>query len=242
MFELSESMEVAQIDNIGPNAVTCVVIDNLYANPDEVRRFALKHRGEAEKINEYCDFGDRLAIKHKDIRNIKEVVDDFVRNRAIWNNWYDELSYETNWHDAEFLVNFTSHQTLVNNPFGLIPHQDTYLRFQLPSRFGVVIYLNTPEECEGGTNFYSYLGKQGLERSLLYEKQFKDITSADNKCTETYEELFNTIQMSSALKIEAEIGMRYNRMLIYPVDILHAPSMAPGWFKNHERIAQVMFL
>ena len=103
---------------------------------------------KAGKINEHCDYGDRLAIKHKDIRNIKEVVDDFVRNRAIWNNWYDELSYETNWHDAEFLVNFTSNQTLVNNPFGLIPHQDTYLRFQLPSRFGVVIYLNTPEECE----------------------------------------------------------------------------------------------
>ena len=242
MFEIGNALEVAQLDGIGPNAVTCMVIDNLYQNPDEVRKFALTHRDEAGKINEHCDFGDRLSIPHKDIRNIKEVVDDFVRNRAIWNNWYDELSYETNWRNAEFLVNFTSNQTLVNNPFGLIPHQDTYLRFQLPSRFGVVIYLNTPEECQGGTNFYSYLNKQGLERSLLYEKQFTEITSADNKCTESYQGLFDTLRMSSALKIEAEIGMRYNRMLIYPVDVLHAPSMAPGWFKNNERIAQVLFL
>ena len=27
--------------------------------------------------------------------------------------------------------------------------------------------------------------------------------------------------------------MRYNRMLIYPVDVLHAPT-SPGWFKDHE--------
>jgi hypothetical protein len=242
MFELSNELEVAQIDNIGPNAVTCMVVDNIYQNPDEVRNFAKKHREDASKINDYCDFGDRLAIKHKDIYNLREVIDDFVRNRSIWNNWYDELSYETNWRNAEFLVNFTSHQTLVNNPFGLIPHQDTYLRFQLPSRFGVVIYLNTPDECIGGTNFYSYLNKQGVERPLLYEKQFKDITSANNTCTESYQDLFNTLQMSSAMKIEAEIGMRYNRMIIYPVDVLHAPSMAPGWFKDHERIAQVLFL
>ena len=42
MFELSESLEVIAINDIGPENRSAMLIDNFYANPDEVRNLALK--------------------------------------------------------------------------------------------------------------------------------------------------------------------------------------------------------
>ena len=42
MFEVNPELEITAITDIGPEDRSAIVIDNFYANPDEVRNLALK--------------------------------------------------------------------------------------------------------------------------------------------------------------------------------------------------------
>ena len=42
MFEVNPDLEITAITDIGPEDRSAIVIDNFYANPDEVRNLALK--------------------------------------------------------------------------------------------------------------------------------------------------------------------------------------------------------
>ena len=42
MFEVNPQLEITAITDIGPEDRSAIVIDNFYANPDEVRNLALK--------------------------------------------------------------------------------------------------------------------------------------------------------------------------------------------------------
>ena len=57
---------------------------------------------------------------------------------------------------------------------GGIPHQDA----AVDTNYGVVIYLNKPEECSGGTRLYSYCGQQSqtcANSHRLFIRQCHDI-------------------------------------------------------------------
>ena len=45
MFELSDQLEVIAITDVGPEKRNCMLIDNFYKNPDEVRgNFVKNHQ------------------------------------------------------------------------------------------------------------------------------------------------------------------------------------------------------
>ena len=46
MFELSKELDIKVASDIGPNKKNAVVIDNFYANPDEVRNLCLQSKSE----------------------------------------------------------------------------------------------------------------------------------------------------------------------------------------------------
>lgn len=234
MFELNPDLDITVIKNIGPNKVSAIVIDNFYENPWEVRRLALTSNEEKKSINPHYHYGDRGFLPSKEItKNFKPLFDQLLQDEHIWGaNQLKIDQYEKNLSESGFMWNINNEDNILKNPLGIVPHQDTYPTFPMPSQYGVVMYLNTPEECRGGTLLYSYCGRMIVDESIM--NKWEDIGNFDS--------LRFAIDTSLGLNVEFRLDMAWNRCVIYPASILHCPEMVRGWFMNYDRIAQVMFL
>jgi len=232
MFELNPDLEITVLKDIGPNKVSAVTIDNFYQNPWEVRNLALKQKDK--EVNPHYHYGDRGFLPTKEVaKNLKPLFDQLLQDENIWpDRKLIPEQYNQNWDDSGFMFNLNNEDNIMKNPLGIVPHQDTYFSYRMPSQYGVVIYLNTPEECRGGTLLYSYLGNMTVKESIL--DKYKDY--------ENFDLLRFTIDASLALEVEFRLNMTWNRCVVYPANILHCPEMERGWFMNYDRIAQVFFL
>ena len=110
------------------------------------------------------------------------------------------------------------------------PHQDGPMTFPkqfISSRTGFAssVFLNTPEECSGGTALYTYKGEQS---PLQMPEQ-----SVDHFITES-EGDWEKIGL---------IEMKWNRLVIYNNFILHTPyiKQGMGFTGNIYRINQMIF-
>ena len=72
MFELSETLEVIAINEVGPEKRNCMLIDNFYQNPDEVRSLALRlpKRKDINLVNHHS--GTRSVLETEEIRKNTE--------------------------------------------------------------------------------------------------------------------------------------------------------------------------
>ena len=72
MFELSDSLEVIAITDVGPEKRNAMLIDNFYKNPDEVRQIALKlpKREDINLINHHS--GTRSVYETQELRKNTE--------------------------------------------------------------------------------------------------------------------------------------------------------------------------
>ena len=243
MFDLNDSLEIKVArDILGRNAV---VVDNFYKNPDEVREFALSNinnRGrEVASIP-----GGRIYVDTDEVRDkLKGIFHTLCFDPDIWrrDQVYDEPFFNKMWDDQGFMCNVINDETLLNNPLGIIPHQDYYPSNDktfdgvIRSRYGSVIYLNTPEECHGGTNLYSF-----NKHISIFEREHCGIPVIEDA---TDEELYNHIRSyldNNFCNVEHSFEMVYNRMVLYEADVLHGQNAELGHFTNFDRINQVLFM
>lgn len=93
-----------------------------------------------------------------------------------------------------------------------VPHQahtdDTM------GQYGMVLYLNRPEDCKGGTSFVQH-SETGM-----------DSTPKNTKEGEIWKRDTNT---PDAWQITDEVGMQPNRALIFDTDMMHRPEPPAGF-------------
>ena len=88
-----------------------------------------------------------------------------------------------------------------------------------------VIYLNKGKECKGGTGFYTYKGMQvnPYQEGIWREEIVTDSVGP-----------WELVHLAK---------MKYNRMIMYPDNILHGSYDKPGWFEGDTyRLVQVFFI
>ena len=230
MFELNKEIDITVVSNIGDEKRNAIIVDNFYKNPDEVREYALTSPRTSKKDNPELQSGLpgwRVFVDNKKVVENLRPIFERIRKLKFWRNPLKEDAWEHHWTTTGFLCNIMNAETRAIG--GGIPHQDA----AVDTNYGVVIYLNKPEECSGGTRLYSYCGQQSQ-------------TCANSQMSDLYTEL----SMQQWLKdhgtdkwnVELEFEMVYNRMIMYEADLLHAQWYAEDAFTNCDRIAQVLFL
>ena len=245
MFELNEHRKVNYIRGIGKDRRTVVVIDNFYENPDEVRSLALNTRSE-RRDDLICGIpGERIFIETPEVRDhLKLLFDSFCMQVGLWKKPIDHQKYDQQWDRVGFMCNIMNSESITINPWLNLPHQDSSKAdFHAPNQFGVVVFLNTPEECVGGNNLYSYDGMMTLPCSTLnYIKKPEGFDEEVSKEDQLFPYIHDWINGDREWKVEHRFDMVYNRCIVYESDVLHSPDIDTGMFTDYDRVNQVMFL
>jgi len=248
MFHLSDDLEVKIQQNIGPQKKSVVVIDNFYKDPDAVRQLCL----ESEKKNDpqllsYMP-GTRVHIETTEVRRkLYSLFKELCFDRDIWGpngNPPDVGHFNNEWQRAAFMCNVINDQTLMDKPMGIIPHQDSYT-MELPpikSNHAAVIYLNTPEECAGGTNLWSKCGEMSIPRKGNTGIHHPPRPQETMDSREVFEHIHWSLFNNEEWKVEHEFEMVYNRMALYESKVLHSQNVDLGMFTDYDRINQVLFM
>jgi hypothetical protein len=142
---------------------------------------------------------------------------------------------------AEDMVNVeeTFIQNCINRSTFLVNIQNSNLPVRLPhidnpkdGRWAVGIFLNTPEECVGGTAFFKYKGDTSAD--------IREVMSAEEAAQ--YKHYLQESDGKHWEKIHMA-EMKYNRMIIYRQSALHTPYIPPNTFTDDApRMIQMIFI
>ena len=222
VFAINPSLTV-QTKNIGKNKIA--IADNFYKNPKMVRELILTIPSTISETHKGGMVGRRVESYY----DLSPLADPFYKILTnLWDytkNWSYDAIYEM-FKQASFIGNIMNEEMLEPRT----PHQDGPMTFPkqfISSRTGFAssVFLNTPEECSGGTALYTYKGEQS---PLQMPEQ-----SVDHFITES-EGDWEKIGL---------IEMKWNRLVIYNNFILHTPyiKQGMGFTGNIYRINQMIF-
>ena len=238
MFEPNDNMTPQITEDI--KGRTAIIIDNFYKNPDEVRELALSLEDDdsSDLVNGFP--GVRGFYETSEVK--EKLYDVYFHLCTKYFPTFDEKEFENNWGKAGFLVNVLNEETLKANPIGIIPHQDWWMSDPEASsfQFGSVIYLNTPQECAGGTNLYSHNGEMSIPYDL--EPEWAQHLNHIEQDIEKVKYVKSKVDGYNPYTCEFEAKMVYNRMVLYQADVLHSQNVDLGMFHNYNRINQPLFM
>ena len=257
MFELNKDPDITLVSDIGPENRNALIIDNFYQNPDEVRQLALDSPKHTYKDNPSLVAGlpgTRVLVNDDSMRKNIEPFFYGLSQDNIWVRPFNKEWWDMNWDKSAFICNVTRDITdcKTNPEGGIVPHQDS-----IDTHFGCVVYLNTPEECQGGTRIYSYDGIQSFTAPPFYSAQekreyldgvFNSLLKGKEKNIDrvTYNkwvrDYVNDGIEDSLWKVELTFEMVYNRCILYESDVMHSQYSDATMFLDHDRIAQVLFM
>ncbi len=219
VFAVNPDYKLSVIE-VGDEKSKIAIVDNFYLNPMMVRDLALTIPPSTnERILNYLPYGndsgrinafyilDHLGPIYDKI--IKEVFQDFVKD-------YDNDYFVESFKRATFMVNVMTS----NNLPPRLPHVDYPDKRLLAS----AIYLNTPEECAGGTAFYTFGGNQYADE-ITYSSKTIDIAGTTPPDHFVVDDCGDWKQIGLA-------EMKFNRMVIYSQNLFHSPYIKPGMFTN----------
>lgn len=234
MFEVNPECEITAITDIGPDDRSAVVIDNFYENPEEVRQLALKlERKKDIAFNNHPNGIDRAAYETPELRkNVEHLLKQIMFDDEHWGRPADRPTINENMQYMWFLVEYLNEQVMIDQPDRLIPFQLWYEHNPSPFQFKIEIYLNKEEECFGGTNIWNFAGKTSVveDMKLMYaSKKHFDIIKDVYESSWTWHREFT-------------FGMKYNRAIIIPADLLQAPIMNTGKYVDFDRMTQAIFI
>ena len=243
-FELNDSLDVKVFQHKGRGAV---IIDDFYKNPDEVRKLALTEpiSDDEKLVSGFPGWRVFKKFEFLDTR-IYDLFLDLCFDNDIWNakSLGDVAGFDINWEKAGFMVNILNDSSLMKDPLAIVPHQDAYTGVKEPGlpnfQFGANIYLNTPEECAGGTAWYSFDGEMSIPK-----REISGIPVPPNADKLSNREIFNHVKkhtLGPRWKLEHEFEMVYNRMVMYEAEVLHGQSVDLGMFTDYNRMNQVLFM
>ena len=244
MFNLNPSMDIKTFKHKGRGAV---IIDDFYTNPDEIRKFAKSQPLQGDES--LCSGFPGSRVFKKDER-VKYFLYDLFYNLALDNDIWDRQHcidinhFNRSWDSVGFMVNVLNDKSLIKDPLGIVPHQDAYTGVREPGlpnfQFGANIYLNTPNECAGGTAWYSFDGEMSIPK-----REISGIPVPPNADKLSNREIFNHVKkhtLGPRWKLEHEFEMVYNRMVLYQAEVLHGQSVDLGMFTDYNRMNQVLFM
>ena len=233
MFELNPQMEITAVNDIGPDGRCAIVIDNLYENPDAVRDLAIKlpRSKNVNFVNHHT--GSRAAYETGEVRkNLEILLEELTDNQEFWGRKTDKQARSNSMQHMWFLVDYINEQSIIEEPLRLLPFQCYYEHNPSPFQFTVDIFLNRTKECFGGINIWNFAGKTSIVEDIknMYADKGKfDIIK------DVYESKFTWAR-------EMTFGMKFNRAVILPADLLVAPILNTGKFTDIDRITQKLFL
>ena len=233
MFELSETLEVVAITDIGPDNRCAMLIDNFYQNPDEVRDLALKlpKREDIPLVNHHS--GTRSVLETEELRkNTERLFKELVYDDQFWGRPTDRSFVEKNMEFMPFLVDWIDQDTIAKQPLQLLPHQVYYPENPSPFQFTIEIFLNKNMPNCGGTDLWSFAGKTTVDEDM--KNMYAD-ADAFSLRKDVYESVL-------AWKQCMMFGMKFNRAIIVPCDILQAPFVTAGMYEKEMRLSQRLFL
>lgn len=238
MFEPSADQRVEKIKVLDEFVY---IVDNFYENPDEIRDLAIQ-----------LDYGDSPALVGG-FPGMRGSLGTPQVKKKLYQGFYhlckelgdlNEEDFERNWDNLGFMVNITKDSYIRPNPMGIIPHQDFWEKedgWESTYQYGAVVYLNTEDECAGGTNLYSYEGEMSIPSDYKPNWLSGPIirTLSDDLL---FKYIRDRVDSNDPYKLELEAEMKYNRMFLYPAKFLHTANLDLGMFVDEYRINQVFFM
>lgn len=218
VFAINEELD-ARVELMGWEEKPIVYIDNFYKNPDMVRDLALKIPPTFNRRICGAIPGGRISANF-DLDHLIPVWTDIAK--SVYGLLKEEEErFVIGCKQLTFSVNVTGSDQV------LVPHVDSPLDSKnLIRGWAGVIYLNTPEECHGGTGFYTYKGMSYIDT---------------NQAGIWKEDIVRDSVGPWELVHLAE--MKYNRLIVYPDNFLHGVYQHPGHFDEQlNRLAQSIFL
>lgn len=160
MFEVNPNLKV-KIERVPDRAWSGIdkmvfVIDNFYKNPDEVRELAKKSKLYTDKEKLAGTIGRRVWEEDLDVMGelgyqLYPVFQEMCQH-PDWHIKFDPDHYFNKWDTMRFVVNVTNNEEILASG----KTTDTACHIDGPyNKWASLVYLNIPEECEGGTDFYS---------------------------------------------------------------------------------------
>jgi hypothetical protein len=236
VFAINENLTYTTY-TVGEEDTKVLVLENFYKYPKLVRQLFLKTPVPMWKYR-------------KGSGNLKDYYD--CRHSFTMNFGYDHV-HKFIAHlvkkEFKFDIYFRPEATtnvfqLVKSPpkgFSAFPHSDIIEPGRNVQPVNALVYLNTPQECHGGTALFRHRasGRETMPKSRngfnnFEKKYFSDPGMREDGRTywcdiEKYWEKFHLIEM------------KFNRMTIFPSEVFHGAWHEPTWFKKHPRINQVFF-
>ena len=189
------------------------IVDDFYKYPDEIRDYALSC--ELKKDKKYCGglVGKRVVEDRSDmIQNLEPVFSELCQHKEWYNLEYDDAEFKQKWSEMKFMVNHTTHED-INERFNKDIFIHTHHKDDINTKWAALVYLNKPEECDGGTDFYKFIEDHPYGSGYNIKKDIKWTSE-----------------------------MKYNRMVLYEARHTHGAILNRSMFKEYPRLAQVFFM
>jgi hypothetical protein len=207
------------------NDVKVVIVDDFYKDPWAVRKLALDIPASYNKRIRGGNPALRVNAFYE-LSNLGWAFDQLI------STYFDDVYYEhpLGWVQeslmrATFMVNVMQ----TDNLPPIAPHQDNPSKINIAS----TIYLNTPNECAGGTSFYTYNDK------TTYDEPGNKTLDVSGKHPITQ---YITDSIGD-FKMIGMVPMIFNRMVLYNQSKLHTAYVKPEMFTgNLYRLNQQFFI
>ena len=189
------------------------VVDDFYKNPDEIRDYALSCDLKTDK--KYCGglVGSRVVEENQEmIDNLRPVFTKLCQHEEWQNIEYSEGMFQYRWDNMKFMVNHTTHDD-INEKFNKDIFCYTHHKDDMETKWAALVYLNKPDECNGGTDFYKFIEDHPYGNGYNIKKDIKWTSE-----------------------------MKYNRMVLYESRQTHGADLDRTMYKQHPRLAQVFFM
>lgn len=191
-----------------------IVVDDFYPNPHEIRKIALT--SEYPEITVKRTFPGRNSASNHIVPGLDRVMSHILSEPAVGST------------DPRSLHGFFR-----------ITHEGEQGRFGVhvdatSQQWVGVIYLNPPEQCQGGTSFFRHIG-MGIDRTPLTDAELNaygasnilDLLEKEGNDPSKWERLMT-------------VPMRFNRLIMYRPWIWHAPGDPFGNTIENSRLIQLL--
>jgi hypothetical protein len=219
-FSPNKEIEV-RVQQVGDAKI--VIIDNFYKNPEQVRALALQIPSTRSPTLMHALPGSRVEGTYY-FGHFAEFIPDIISNVFVEDKKIDRDIITSCLNHATFLVNVQSSSEALST--SRAPHVDNLE----DGRYAIGIYLNTPEECAGGTAFFKFKGEQTLDLVNSVDTDLRSYKFYVQETDKNWEKLYTA-------------EMKFNRMVIYKQNILHTPYIPKDVFtEDTPRLIQMFFL
>jgi hypothetical protein len=221
-FSPSEEINV-RVQQVGDDKVA--IIDNFYKHPEQVRALALQIPSTRSPTLMHALPGSRVEGTFY-FGHFAEFITEIITSVFVEDTKIDRDFISSCLNHATFLVNVQTSKEALSAV--RLPHVDNLEK----GRYALGIYLNTPEQCTGGTAFFKFKGEQSIDLVSLL-KSDPDLRGYDFYVQESdanWEKIYTA-------------EMKFNRLVIYKQNILHTPYIPVDSFtEENPRLIQMFFL